>query len=44
MSANKYVEATLTMPENMPLFNYNLNFAGLRSLMETINIQTNSNT
>ena len=27
----------------MPLFNYNINFEGLRSLLERVNIQTNNN-
>jgi hypothetical protein len=44
MSTNKYVEETLTIPGDMPLFHYNLNFQGLRNLIENINLQANSNT
>jgi hypothetical protein len=33
MSAKKLVETTLVMPEDMPLFNYNLSFQNLRSLV-----------
>jgi hypothetical protein len=32
------------MPSDMPLFNYNINFEGLRKLVEALNMQANSNT
>ena len=32
------------MPSDMPLFNYNINFEGLKNLLETVNISTNNNT
>ena len=44
MSTDKYVHNTLTMPSDMPLFNYNINFQGLRGLLDTVNINTNTNT
>lgn len=32
------------MPGDMPLFHYNLNFQGLRQMIEQINMQGNANT
>ena len=43
MSKEKYVENTLTLPSELPLFNYNINFDGLRKLLEDVNIKTNTN-
>ena len=39
----KLIKETLTLPQEMPLFNYNINFEGLRTLMEGVNIQANNN-
>lgn len=41
MSTEKYIEGVLEMPANMPLFQYNVNFANLRRLIEDVNVQTN---
>ena len=41
MSKDKYVHETLTMPSDMPLFNYNVNSDGLKKLIEGVNIKTN---
>jgi hypothetical protein len=43
MSNNKYVQETLALPSEMPLFNYNINFDGLRKLLEDVNVKTNTN-
>lgn len=42
MSRDKYVEKTLTLPSELPLFNYNINFEGLRHILEGVNLQTNA--
>lgn len=42
-SKDKYVKETLTMPSELPLFNYNINFDGLRGILEGVNIKTNNN-
>ena len=44
MSTDKYVKNTLTMPSDIPFFTHNINFEGLRNLLETVNISTNTNT
>lgn len=33
MSKDKYVEQTLTLPSELPLFNYNISFEGLRHIL-----------
>ena len=36
MSNENYISDTLEMPNQMPLFNYSLDFKGLRLLIEEI--------
>ena len=43
MSKDKFVQQTLTMPSELPLFNYNINFEGLKSILEGVNVKTNEN-
>jgi hypothetical protein len=31
------------MPSELPLFNYNINFEGLRHILEGVNVKTNVN-
>ena len=35
------MESTLTLPAEMPLFNYNINFEGLRKILEGVEVKTN---
>jgi len=42
-SSDKYIQNTLTLPAEIPLFNYNINFEGLKKLLEGVNIKTNNN-
>lgn len=43
MSKDKFINQTLTLPSELPLFNYNINFEGLRHILEDVNVKTNLN-
>ncbi len=43
MSKERFIQDTLTLPSELPLFNYNINFDGLRKILEGVNIKTNNN-
>lgn len=34
MSQENYIASTLQLPQEIPLFRYNVNFAGLKKLLE----------
>ena len=43
MTDKKLVKQTLSMPDQTPFFSYNVNFDGLRSIIEKVSVDTNDN-